>query len=118
MRPRWPVRRGSAESGRNRPAPSLRRLAGVALVAVPLLWAAAAGAREADTRRDLVIVPPVSGITLEQAANKVRSQTGGRVLSATPVQNGGERGYNVRVLVDGKRVKQFYVDSNGRMSSR
>jgi uncharacterized membrane protein YkoI len=85
---------------------------------VPLLAASGAVAREADTRNDLVIGPPVSGITLEQAANKVRRQTGGRVLSATPVQNGRERGYNVRVLVDGKRVKEYYVDANGRMSSR
>ena len=61
---------------------------------------------------------PVGGISLEQAADTVRRQTGGRVLSATPVSKGGERGYNVRVLVDGKRVKQYYVDSEGRMSSR
>jgi uncharacterized membrane protein YkoI len=61
---------------------------------------------------------PAGGISLEQAADTVRRQTGGRVLSATPVKKGGERGYNVRVLVDGKRVKQYYVDSEGRMSSR
>jgi len=61
---------------------------------------------------------PVGGVTLEQAAAMVRRQTGGRVLSATPVNKNGERGYNVRVLVDGKRVKQYYVDAEGRMSSR
>lgn len=118
MRSRWPVRRGSKESARSRRTTRLRALVCATLVALPLLWSSTAGAREADTRRDLVIGPPVSGITLEQAANKVRRQTGGRVLSATPVQNGHERGYNVRVLVDGKRVKQYYVDANGRMSSR
>jgi len=62
--------------------------------------------------------PPVGGISLEQAAAKVRRQTGGRVLSATPVEKGGRRGYNVRVLVDGKRVRQFYVDADGRVSPR
>lgn len=61
--------------------------------------------------------PPV-GISLEQAADKVRRQTGGRVLSASPEEKGGRRGYNVRVLVDGKRVKQYYVDADGRVSSR
>ena len=61
---------------------------------------------------------PAGGISLEQAADMVRRQTGGRVLSATPVTKGGERGYNVRVLVDGKRVKQYYVDADGRLSSR
>lgn len=59
-----------------------------------------------------------NGITLEQAADTVRRRTGGRVLSATPTGKGSERGFNVRVLVDGKRVKQYYVDSHGRMSSR
>lgn len=61
---------------------------------------------------------PTGGITLEQAADTVRRQTGGRILSATPENKGGQRGYTVRVLVDGKRVKQYYVDSEGRMSSR
>ena len=58
------------------------------------------------------------GISLEQAADKVRRKTGGRVLSANPVTKGGQRGYNIRVLVDGKRVKQYYVDSEGRITSR
>ena len=62
--------------------------------------------------------PPVGGISLEQAADKVRRQTGGRVLSASPEEKGGRRGYSVRVLVDGKRVQQYYVDADGRVSSR
>jgi len=62
--------------------------------------------------------PPVGGISLEQAADKVRRETGGRVLSASPEEKGGRRGYSVRVLVDGKRVKQYYVDADGRVSSR
>jgi len=57
------------------------------------------------------------GISVEQAAAMVRRETGGRVLSANPVKSNGERGYNVRVLIDGKRVKQYYVDSEGRISS-
>ncbi len=58
------------------------------------------------------------GVSLEQAADMVRRQTGGRVLSATPVNTSGRRGYNIRVLLDGKRVKQYYVDAEGRMSAR
>jgi len=57
-----------------------------------------------------------SGISVEQAAAAVRRETGGRVLSANPVRKGGERGFEVRVLIDGKRVKQYYVDSEGRLS--
>jgi len=56
------------------------------------------------------------GISVEQAAATVRRETGGRVLSANPVRKGGERGVEVRVLIDGKRVKQYYVDSEGRLS--
>jgi len=56
------------------------------------------------------------GISVEQAAAMVRRETGGRVLSANPVKNNGQRGYNIRVLIDGKRIKQYYVDDQGRMS--
>jgi hypothetical protein len=56
------------------------------------------------------------GISVEQAAAMVRRETGGRVLSANPVKSNGQRGYNIRVLIDGKRIKQYYVDDQGRMS--
>ena len=54
-----------------------------------------------------------AAISLEQAADKVRRETGGRVLSATPTEQGGRRGYSVRVLLDGKRVKKVFVDAQG-----
>lgn len=60
-----------------------------------------------------LVRPP--GITLEQAANEVRRETGGRVLSASPAERGGQRGYEVRVLLDGKRVKSYFVDGQGRI---
>jgi hypothetical protein len=63
-----------------------------------------------------LVRPP--GISLEQAANEVRRQTGGRVLSASPSERGGQRGYEVRVLVEGKRVKSYFVDGQGRIRSR
>lgn len=59
-----------------------------------------------------------AGISVEQAAAMVRRETGGRVLSANPTKSNGQRGYNVRVLVDGKRIKQYYVDDQGRMSPK
>jgi uncharacterized membrane protein YkoI len=83
---------------------------------MPLMLSPSSAA--AQTAQPQYYTKPVGGITLEQAADLVRRQTGGRVLSATPVNKGGERGYSVRVLVDGKRVKQYYVDADGRMSSR
>jgi len=64
------------------------------------------------------LVRPAGGISVETCANVVRRQTGGRVLSASPAERGGQRGCDVRVLVDGKRVKSVFVDSDGRIRSR
>ena len=88
------------------------------VAALPLCLAAGLPAHAGQQARPQHYASPVGGISLEQAADKVRRKTGGRVLSATPVEKGGRRGYNVRVLVDGKRVRQYYVDADGRMSSR
>ena len=96
---------------------ALRRLLGSVLcLTLALALPLEAGARQRAEPN--YYAKPAGGITLEQAADTVRRRTGGRVLSASPVNKGGERGYNVRVLVDGKRVKQYYVDAEGRMSSR
>ena len=59
-----------------------------------------------------------AAISLEQAADKVRRDTGGRVLSATPTEQAGKRGYSVRVLLDGKRVKKVFVDAQASPSRR
>ncbi|MEQ8859340.1 MAG: hypothetical protein RIC56_11900 [Pseudomonadales bacterium] len=80
-------------------------------------WRAAApdwrkGAQEALEPNNLV---RPSGISVERCANIVRRETGGRVLSATPSERGGQPGCDVRVLVDGKRVMSVFVDGNGRM---
>jgi hypothetical protein len=74
-------------------------------------WAAA----EPQLRPHNLVKPP--GVSLEQATNIVRRQTGGRVLSAAPAGRGGQRGYEVRVLVDGKRVTKVFVDDQGNMRS-
>ncbi len=57
---------------------------------------------------------PPPGISMEQAADMVRRDTGGRVLSATPTERGDRRGYEIRVLLDGKRVKKVFVDSQAK----
>jgi len=66
----------------------------------------------------LVQPPPQAqqpAVSREQAAGMVQRRTGGRVLSTTPVQRGGAVGYDVRVLVDGKRVKNVFVDAQGNV---
>lgn len=54
-------------------------------------------------------------ISHEQAVGLVQRQTGGRVLSSGPIRRNGSSGYQVRVLVDGARVKNVFVDDQGRM---
>jgi hypothetical protein len=99
---------------------AIRRRASMALLVLPMLaadvLAAPVWARGPTQLEPQTLARP-PGISLEQATNMVRRETGGRVLSAAPVERGGQRGYEVRVLIDGKRVKNYYVDSDGRMRS-
>ncbi len=59
-----------------------------------------------------------TGVSVEQAAAMVRRAYGGRVLSASPVNRGGKRGVEVRVLIEGVRVKTVFVDSRGGIRAR
>ena len=43
--------------------------------------------------------------------DQVRRETGGRVLSVAPTERAGRRGYDVRVLLGGKRVRKVFVDA-------
>lgn len=54
-------------------------------------------------------------LTQDQAALAVQQETGGRVLSTVPGYRGGASGYEVRVLVDGKRVRTIFVDGQGNL---
>lgn len=77
------------------------------LVALPSV-AAAGEMRWADQ-----VLAAKSTISLEEATEIVRRAYGGRVLSASPTTKNGKKGYQVRVLLDGGRVKTVFVDSNG-----
>jgi hypothetical protein len=80
----------------------------VALAAMP---AAAGGGRDKDDDHGNSRGSETSGMSAEQAASIVRGLRR-RVVSVKPAG----RGYNVRVLLDGGRVKTVQVDANGRMS--
>jgi ribosomal protein L21E len=54
----------------------------------------------------------LAALAAEQASAMVQSRYGGRVVA---VKSAGD-GYNVRVLLDGGRVKTVNVAANGRMS--
>ena len=51
-------------------------------------------------------------MTPESAAGVARRETGGRVLSVTPL-DGGHQGYRIRLLLDGGRVTTVLVDPRG-----
>ena len=53
-----------------------------------------------------------SQMTPESAAGVARRETGGRVLSVTPLE-GSQRGYRVRLLLDGGRVTTVLVGPGG-----
>tara|TARA_A100001037_G_C15012773_1_gene572533 strand:- start:160 stop:441 length:282 start_codon:yes stop_codon:yes gene_type:complete len=57
----------------------------------------------------------VQRVTIEQAMDRVRRDTGGRVLSAAPINKAGMTGYDVRVLLDGKRVRKVFVRTNDQI---
>ena len=48
-------------------------------------------------------------VSASQAAAIVRNQHGGRVLSVVPSFRGKVRGYRVRVLIGGERVKTVFI---------
>lgn len=89
-----------------------KRLLWLVLV-LPIFSAAATNDFLEQVKQPQQLISPPA-MTLEQAADKVRRETGGRVLSAAPSQRAGKRGYDVRVLLDGKRVKKVFVDARGR----
>ena len=62
--------------------------------------------------------PAVTGMTQERAADAVRSLFGGRILSARAAEREGEQGFHVRVLTDGGRVKNVFVDRFGGVTER
>jgi len=58
------------------------------------------------------------GISIEKATEIARGAFGGRVLSAVPVNRGDKRGFEVRMLLNGKKVKKVFIDHRGDVKSR
>jgi uncharacterized membrane protein YkoI len=83
-----------------------------ALTVVLALVATAAPALAGGHGNDGQQNTQATGMSAEQAASIVQRAYGGRIVS---VKASGS-GYNVRVLLDGGRVKTVQVDANGRLS--
>ena len=49
-------------------------------------------------------------MSFNEAASRAQDRYGGQVLSVKPASRDGRRGWRVKVLVDGGRVKTLFVD--------
>lgn len=104
------VRRGGWPCLASRSAAGSRLLASL-LVCLPLV---AAAAEREPVQRTLAPQPSVSQ---DRAVNLVREEVEGRVLSVLPIE-GGRRGYEVRVLLEGGRIQTIRVGPRGRLERR
>jgi len=90
----------------------LNRIAAALTVVLALVATAAPAMAGGHGNNDGQNTQTTTGMSAEQAASIVQRAYGGRIVSVKP--SGG--GYNVRVLLDGGRVKTVQVDANGRLS--
>lgn len=54
------------------------------------------------------------GVTLNQAVQQVQSETGGRVLSAETINQGGRSVHRIKVLTPSGQVRVMTIDARGR----
>lgn len=54
---------------------------------------------------------PRGGITLDEAVAQVRSETGGRVLSAKTVKRGGSKVHRIKVLTPQNQVQVHEIEA-------
>lgn len=90
-----------------------RRLATILAVLLTLACAGVqAGPRERDGRfaRPPRFEGPVT-LSLDEAVAEARARTGGRILSAEPVEADGRRGYRIKVLTPDQRVRVIHLDA-------
>lgn len=55
-----------------------------------------------------------TGVSLDQAVQQVRAQTGGRVLSAETISQGGRPVHRIKVLLPSGHVQIVHVDADRR----
>lgn len=60
-----------------------------------------------------VMLASSDGVTLEQATDKVRRETGGRILSASESRRDGRKIYRIKVLLPSGHVRVVTVNADG-----
>ena len=53
------------------------------------------------------------GVSLDAAVARIQRETGGRVLSATTVDEGGRAVHRIKVLLPSGKVRVYQVDAGG-----
>ncbi len=93
----------------------LRRHCLTVLISLCLLQTALSSANSLpNLDLDPVLLAKSDSLTLEQAAAKVRRQTGGRILSAKESRRGGRKVYRIKVLLPSGNVRVVTVNADGR----
>ena len=64
-----------------------------------------------DQRKDQRKKSSRRGVSLDEAAVKVRKQTGGRVLSADTTSSRGDAVHRIKMLLPSGRVRVYLVDA-------
>lgn len=54
--------------------------------------------------------PPV--LSINDAASRAQDRFGGQVISISPAEQDGRRGYRVKILLESGRVKTLFVEAN------
>ena len=87
------------------------------LLTLPLAWTGTGGIASAQdlyqqvARRDH---DTSGGMSLNQAVQQVQGETGGRVLSAETVNQGGRSVHRIKVLTPSGQVRVMTIDARGR----
>lgn len=78
-----------------------------------LLPAVSSGTTLPNNRLTPIVLAKSGGMSLEQAAAKVRRQTGGRILSTSESRRGGRKVYRIKVLLPSGHVRVITVNADG-----
>jgi len=97
--------------------PSPRHLSTLLLLGLLIAWTGSASAQRRDPPRQAVPKERTqqggTALSEREAAEIVRQRSGGRVLSANPVEEKGRSAYRVKVLTPKGRVRTITIDAHG-----